>query len=109
MAEYTEYAKKLTQRDASGNPTVSGWSLRLSGGGGGIAEKFWINLHQFGGSLLEKAGDGYKASYAMTLVWRRCGNMSRLSAVTRPSPSRCQPMRLRSSVRRQPCSFGKAG
>jgi len=64
MAEYSEYAKKLTQRDASGNPTVSGWSLRLSGGGGGIAEKFWINLHQFGGSLLEKAGDGYKASYA---------------------------------------------
>ena len=63
MAEYSEYAK-LTQRDASGNPTVSGWSLRLSGGGGGIAEKFWINLHQFGGSLLEKAGDGYKASYA---------------------------------------------
>ena len=64
MAEYSEYAKKLTQRDSSGNPTVSGWSLRLSGGGGGIAEKFWINLHQFGGSLLEKSGDGYRASYA---------------------------------------------
>lgn len=64
MAEYSEYAKKLTQRDSAGNPTVSGWSLRLSGGGGGIAEKFWINLHQFGGSMLEKSGDGYKASYA---------------------------------------------
>ena len=64
MAEYSEYAKKLTQRDSNGNPTVSGWSLRLSGGGGGIAEKFWINLHQFGGSLLEKSGDGYRASYA---------------------------------------------
>jgi len=58
MEEYTEYAKKLTQRDASGNPTVSGWSLRLSGGGQGIAEKFWINLHQFGGTLLKQTSDG---------------------------------------------------
>lgn len=64
MAEYDEYAAKLTQRDSDGNPTVSGWSLRLSGGGGGIAEKFWINLHQFGGTVLEKSDDGYKAGYA---------------------------------------------
>lgn len=63
MEEYDEYAAKLTQRDADGNPTVSGWSLRLSGGGGGIAEKFWINLHQYGGTVLEKSGDGYKAGY----------------------------------------------
>ena len=58
MADYTEYAKKLTQRDAAGNPTVSGWSLRLSGGGQGIAEKFWINLHQYGGALLKQTRDG---------------------------------------------------
>lgn len=58
MAEYSDYAKKLTQRDASGTATVSGWSMRLSGGGQGIAEKFWINLHQFGGALLKPAGDG---------------------------------------------------
>ena len=64
MDEYDEYAAKLTQRDADGNPTVSGWSLRLSGGGGGIAEKFWINLHQYGGTLLEKDGDNYRAGYA---------------------------------------------
>ena len=64
MHEYDEYAAKLTQRDADGNPTVSGWSLRLSGGGGGIAEKFWINLHQYGGTLLEKDGDNYRAGYA---------------------------------------------
>ena len=25
MAEFTEYAEKLTQRDANGNPTVTGW------------------------------------------------------------------------------------
>lgn len=64
MEAYDEYAAKLTQRDADGNPTVSGWSLRLSGGGGGIAEKFWINMHQFGGTVLEQVGDKYKAGYA---------------------------------------------
>lgn len=63
MEDYDMYAAKLTQRDADGNPTVSGWSLRLSGGGGGIAEKFWINLHQFGGTVLEQMGDQYKAGY----------------------------------------------
>ena len=58
MEEYTEYASKLTRRDSSGKPTVSGWSLRLSGGGQGIAEKFWINLFQYGGTLLEPDGNG---------------------------------------------------
>ena len=64
MEAYDEYAAKLTQRDADGKPTVSGWSLRLSGGGGGIAEKFWINMHQYGGTVLEQAGEGYRAAYA---------------------------------------------
>jgi multiple sugar transport system substrate-binding protein len=65
MAEYSEYAAALTQRDGDGDPTVSGWSLRFSGGGQGIAEKFWINLHQFGGSLLEQTEDGkWRAAYA---------------------------------------------
>ena len=56
--EYNTYAEKLTQRDASGKATVSGWSLRLSGGGQGVAEKFWINLFQFGGSILSQTADG---------------------------------------------------
>jgi multiple sugar transport system substrate-binding protein len=65
MEEYTEYAEKLTQRDANGTPTVSGWSLRLSGGGQGIAEKFWINMFQYGESLLERSEDGkWKADFA---------------------------------------------
>jgi len=65
MEEYTQYAEKLTQRDANGTPTVSGWSMRLSGGGQGIAEKFWINLFQRGGSVLEKTADGkWHANYA---------------------------------------------
>ena len=58
MAQFTDVATKLTQRDANGNPTVSGWSLRLSGGGQGIAEKFWINMFQYGGNLLEQTADG---------------------------------------------------
>lgn len=65
MDEFSTYAQKLVQRDASGNPTVSGWSMRLSGGGQGIAEKFWINMFQFGGNLMEQSADGkWKAVYA---------------------------------------------
>lgn len=59
MAEYTDYAKALTKRDDAGNIEVSGWSLRLSGGGQGIAEKFWINMFQFdGGMMIEEVTPG---------------------------------------------------
>jgi multiple sugar transport system substrate-binding protein len=65
MEDYTAYAEKLTQRDASGKPVVSGWSMRLSGGGQGIAEKFWINMFQYGGNLLvNTGGDKWKAAFA---------------------------------------------
>jgi len=58
MEEFSTYAEKLTKRDASGKPTVSGWSMRLSGGGQGIAEKFWINMFQYSGNLLTQGADG---------------------------------------------------
>ena len=65
MADYTTYAEKLTQRDAGGNPTVSGWSMRLSGGGQGIAEKFWINMFQYDEQLVEQTENGkWKADFA---------------------------------------------
>lgn len=65
MAEFDTDAQKLTQRDGTGKPTVSGWSLRLSGGGQGIAEKFWINMFQYGGNVLEQSADGkWKAVFA---------------------------------------------
>ena len=65
MDEYNAFAEKLTQRDGSGKATVSGWSMRLSGGGQGVAEKFWINLFQFGGSVLTPTADGkWKATLA---------------------------------------------
>jgi multiple sugar transport system substrate-binding protein len=58
MEEYYDYAQTLTMRNDSGDPTRSGWSLRLSGGGSGVAEKFWTIMHQFGGSLVEQTEDG---------------------------------------------------
>lgn len=58
MEEYVEYARELTVRDASGDPVRSGWSLRLSGGGSGVAEKFWTIMHQYGGSVVEQLDDG---------------------------------------------------
>lgn len=64
IEQFSEYAEKLTQRDADGNPTVSGWSMRLSGGGQGIAEKFWINLHQFGGSVISAKDGKWYADFA---------------------------------------------
>ena len=65
MEEFSQYADKLTKRDASGKATISGWSMRLSGGGQGIAEKFWLNMHQFGGAILAPAGEGkWKPNYA---------------------------------------------
>jgi len=65
MAQYTEYAEKLTKRDGSGRPTVTGWSLRLGGGGAGIAEKFWINMHQYGGAIVRQNAAGkWSSAYA---------------------------------------------
>ncbi|MBL8589789.1 MAG: extracellular solute-binding protein [Methylobacteriaceae bacterium] len=64
MEDYTTYAEKLTQRDSAGKPTVSGWSLRLSGGGMGIAEKFWINMHQYGGAVVREKNGKWFADYA---------------------------------------------
>jgi multiple sugar transport system substrate-binding protein len=58
MDEYTKDAAKLAQRDSKGNLQTSGWTLRLSGGGQGIAEKFWINMFQYGGNVMEETPDG---------------------------------------------------
>ena len=53
-----DYAKKLTKIDASGKMTRSGISLRLSGQGSGIAEKFRFVLEPAGGSLIVNNGKG---------------------------------------------------
>ena len=51
-------AKKLTEYDANGNITVSGLSLRLSGQGSGIDEKFWFFLHNMGGDIIASSDSG---------------------------------------------------
>jgi len=56
--ELVEVARKLSKFDASGKMIRSGISLRLSGQGSGIAEKFRFVLEPAGGSLIVKASSG---------------------------------------------------
>src|SRR5260370_5634464 len=53
-----EYARKLTKIDATGKRPRSGLSLRLSGQGSGIAEKFRFVLEPAGGTLIIKTANG---------------------------------------------------
>ena len=53
-----EDAKKLTKVDATGKMTRSGISLRLSGQGSGIGEKFRFVMEPAGGSLIVKTAAG---------------------------------------------------
>lgn len=64
MNELLEYAKKLAKYDESGKLVRSGLSLRLTGGGSGLAEKFWIMMMQNGGSIVEEVSPAkYRAGY----------------------------------------------
>lgn len=64
MDQIIDYARKLTKYDEAGNVKRSGLSLRLSGGGGGVAEKFWIVLLQYGGGILKEVSPGkFKDNY----------------------------------------------
>ncbi len=62
--EVIDYSKKLARYDEQGNLTRSGISLRLSGAGSGVGEKWWFWLYPAGGTILEKYPDGkYRAGY----------------------------------------------
>jgi multiple sugar transport system substrate-binding protein len=64
MDDLMAYAKKLTKTDAQGRVIRSGLSLRLFGGGSGVAEKFAIMMWPRGGEILTANGQGkYKAGY----------------------------------------------
>ena len=58
MDELIANAYKTYKTDASGATTVSGLSLRLSGQGSGVAEKFWILLLQYGKTLIRETPEG---------------------------------------------------
>jgi multiple sugar transport system substrate-binding protein len=54
LDELMSHSKKLTQYDANGNVTRSGLSLRLSGGGQGVGEKFEIFLFANGPRVMQE-------------------------------------------------------
>jgi len=57
--EQTEYAQKLAKYDAKGEVIRSGYSLRLSGAGSGVAEKLWIiGVMPYGGIIVAQAPSG---------------------------------------------------
>ena len=58
FAEVMEYAKKLVKVDSTGKMTRSGISLRLSGQGSGIGEKWRFILEPAGGSLITQTPSG---------------------------------------------------
>ena len=58
MAELVDAAKKLVKFDGSGKMTRSGISLRLSGQGSGITEKFRYLLEGAGASVIVKTASG---------------------------------------------------
>lgn len=64
LDELMETAKKLTKYDANGKVTHSGLSLRLSGQGSGIAEKWEVFLFAGGAQVLDPTGPGkWKAGF----------------------------------------------
>ena len=58
LDELMDYARKLAVKDDNGLLQRSGISLRLSGGGQGVAEKFDIFLFANGGSVLQEVSNG---------------------------------------------------
>lgn len=58
LEDIRELAKKLAKFDENGNLVRSGVALRLTGGGSGIGEKFWIWMMQEGHSIVKETEDG---------------------------------------------------
>jgi multiple sugar transport system substrate-binding protein len=64
LDELMEWARKLTKYDANGKVTHSGISLRLSGQGSGVAEKWDIFLFANGGCVMQQTGPStWKANF----------------------------------------------
>jgi len=51
-------ARKLAKKDSAGTLSRAGISLRLSGQGAGVAEKWWYVLHAMGGDIILKTKSG---------------------------------------------------
>ena len=65
LDELMSHARKLAKYDSKGNLVRSGMSLRISGGGMGVAEKFEVFLFAEGGSVFKPTAPGkWKANFA---------------------------------------------
>ncbi|HUV08167.1 MAG TPA: extracellular solute-binding protein, partial [Spirochaetia bacterium] len=63
ITEQMEFARKLTIYDTAGNPEKAGLAFRVSGGGYGVAEKWWMKtLGPMGKAPIEVTGSGKWAS-----------------------------------------------
>lgn len=58
LADIRTLAQKLAKFDDNGTLTRSGVALRLTGGGSGIGEKFWMWMMQEGHAIVKEVGDG---------------------------------------------------
>jgi multiple sugar transport system substrate-binding protein len=58
LDELMAAARKLAKKDASGNLVRAGISLRLSGQGAGVAEKWWYVLYAMGGDPVVQTKSG---------------------------------------------------
>lgn len=58
LTELMEMARKLTKYDEAGNVVRSGLSLRISGGGSGLTEKFRFILNNAGADLIVPTANG---------------------------------------------------
>jgi len=62
--EVISYVKKLAKYDENGNLIRSGISLRLSGAGSGVTQKWAYWLYSAGGTIIEEfPGEKYRANY----------------------------------------------
>jgi multiple sugar transport system substrate-binding protein len=62
--EMMAMAEQLTKRDGDGNIVTQGIDLRLSGGGFGTAEKFWVQaMMPYGAPPMVQEGEKYRAGY----------------------------------------------
>ena len=61
LDELMEWGRKLTKYDEAGNVVRPGLDLRLSGGGRGVADKFWSSVSaSMGCRPVEKVDGGYR-------------------------------------------------
>jgi multiple sugar transport system substrate-binding protein len=62
--EMIAMSRKLSKHDAKGNIVRSGLDYRIMGGGAGTMQKWWTQaLIPYGGQVIEKVGDKWRAGY----------------------------------------------